>query len=389
MAASSQPPGRLIMHSEFPLAPGLHYLNHAGVAPWPRRAVAAVTAFANENATTGAERYPEWSSTEQRLRERLARLIEVSPGDIALVKSTSEALSIIAYGLRWRAGENIVGITQEFPSNRVVWESLAARGVGLKLLDLDASQNPEDDLLGLCDESTRLIAVSSVQYARGLRLDLPRLGAACRARGILLCVDAIQSLGALPFSVGETAAHFVVADGHKWMLGPEGVALLYVDPHLRDQLDLYQYGWHMVADRGHFERKDWTPAADATRFECGSPNTLGIHALEASLALLQEVGIAQVATEIGERATRLIELVDARGFELLSPRAPERRAGIITFRIPGISSELLYHKLMGQRVICAHRGGGVRLSPHFYTTQETLDGAIALAAAAASDLGKA
>lgn len=376
------------MHPEFPLEPDLHYLNHAGIAPWPRRAVAAVTAFASENGSTGAEHYPEWWSTEQRLRERLGRLIQVDPGDIALVKSTSEALSIIAYGLRWHAHENIVGIAQEFPSNRIVWESLAPRGVELKLLDLDSSDNPEEDLLALCDAGTRLIAVSSVQYARGLRLDLPRLGAACRPRGILLCIDGIQSLGALPFSVEEAGAHFVVADGHKWMLGPEGVALLYVDPELRTQLDLCQYGWHMVADRGHFERRDWTPADDATRFECGSPNTLGIRALEASLALLEEVGVEQVAAAITERATRLIELIDGQGFEVLSPRAPERRAGIVTFRVPGISSELLYRELMGQRVICAHRGGGVRLSPHFYTTHETLERAIEMAAAAASDLGK-
>ncbi|MBK1699459.1 aminotransferase class V-fold PLP-dependent enzyme [Thiococcus pfennigii] len=371
------------MTDEFPLDPEVLHLNHAGVAPWPRRTVAAVTRFAEENARLGSRRYPAWLATERRLRERLARLIGAAPHDIALVKSTSEALSIIAHGLRWQPGENVVGILQEFPSNRIVWESLAPRGVGLRQLDLARSEAPEDDLLALCDAHTRLVAVSSVQYARGRRLDLERLGAGCRLRGIHLCVDAIQSLGALPFDLGRCTADFVVADGHKWLLGPEGVALLYVAPALREALDLHQFGWHMVAERGDFERPDWRAAPDATRFECGSPNMLGIHALEASLSLLEEIGIERVADAIGERTARLIALVDRHGFELLSPRAAARRAGIVTFRVPGADQPALYEALMGHGVLCAARGGGVRFSPHFYTREETLVRAMELAAALA------
>ena len=138
----------------------------------------------------------------------------------------SEALSIVAYGLDWRNGDNVVGIAQEFPSNRILWESLGSQGVEYRRLDLYASAVPEDDLMGLCDERTRLMAVSSVQYARGLLLDLERLSGLCRARGILLCVDGIQSLGAVPFDLARIHADFVAADGHKWMLGPEG---LFID----------------------------------------------------------------------------------------------------------------------------------------------------------------
>lgn len=369
---------------EFSLAADTCHLNHAGIAPWPTRTVTAVTEFAIENSTHGSLRYPTWLATEQRLRARLARLVGGDPADIGLAKSTSEALSIIAYGLPWAPGDNIVGIAQEFPSNRIVWESLASRGVALRQLDLDASSSPEQDLIALCDRATRLVAVSSVQYARGLRLDLEQLGAACRARGIHLCIDAIQSLGALPFDLRRINAQFVVADGHKWMLGPEGVALLYVAPPLRDQLQLHQFGWHMVAERGDFDRRDWTPAADATRFECGSPNMLGVYALEASLSLLEEVGSATIAERIAERVARLIELVDSHGFELLSPRAPGRRAGIVTFRVPGTPSPPLYRALMDQRVICAQRGGGIRFSPHFHTTEETIERAMSLTAAAAT-----
>ncbi len=369
------------MHSECLLSPDLIYLNHAAVSPWPKRTVEAVTRFAQENGTRGAAEYGRWVQIEARLRQRLAALINAhSPADIALTKNTSEGLSIVAHGLDWQAGDNVVGIAQEFPSNRIVWESLRTEGVQCRQLDLYASEAPEADLTALCDRRTRLMAVSSVQYARGLRLDLEQLGAFCRNQGILLCVDGIQSLGAVPFDLERIQADFVVADGHKWMLGPEGIALLYVNPEVRPRLRLRQYGWHMVEHPGEFERRDWTPAADARRFECGSPNMLGIHALEASLSLLEEVGMASVEQAINALTARLLELIDHRGFELLSPRAPERRAGIVTFRVPDADPGALQEKLMAQRVICANRGGGIRFSPHFYTPTEQIERAIELAA---------
>jgi len=374
------------MHPEFLLSPKILYLNHAAVAPWPRRTAAAVARFAQENGTRGAADYANWIGTETRLRQRLAELIGApSPTDVALVKNTSEGLSVIAYGIDWKAGDTVVGIAQEFPSNRIVWESLSTQGVAYRRLDLYASSEPETDLMALCDERTRLLALSSVQYARGLRLDLERLGGFCRSRNILFCVDAIQSLGVVPFDLKPSKADFVVADGHKWMLGPEGVALLYVNPRLRPELRLCQYGWHMVEHRGDYERPDWDPAADARRFECGSPNMLGIHALDASLSLLLETGIDRVQAAVTERTQRLIELVDGHGFELLSPRDPERRAGILTFRVPGADHQALHQALTDKGVICARRGGGIRFSPHFYTPHGVLERAVRITAEAAAD----
>ena len=367
------------MNDEFQLDPGLCHLNHAAVGPWPRRTVAAVARFAEENARQGSLGYPAWLEVEQRLRERLAGLIGAErASDIALAKNTSEALSVIAHGLPCPPGDSSVGSAQYFPSTRVVGESLADQGVTWRALDLNSSSDPEADLIALCDDSTRMIAVSWVQYASGLRLDLERLGAWCRAKGVLLCVDAIQGLGALPFDLRRCQADFVVADGHKWMLGPEGLALLYVRPERRERLTLRQFGWHMIEHSGDFDRTDWAPAADARRFECGSPNLLGTHGLEASLSLLTEIGMDEVWSRLQARTDHLIGLIDERGFELLTPRAPERRAGIVTFRVPGESSARLYQALMARRVLCAQRSGGLRFSPHFYTAFETLERAMRL-----------
>ncbi|SDX63041.1 Selenocysteine lyase/Cysteine desulfurase [Allochromatium warmingii] len=366
------------MNDEFPLDPDLCHLNHAAVGPWPARAVAAVTQFAQDNAQHGSRHYPAWLAVEQRVRERLAWLIGAEhAADIALAKNTSEALSVIAHGLSWTAGDSIVGIAQEFPSNRVVWESLAPQGVTWRALDLTHATDPEADLMALCDASTRMLAVSWVQYASGMRLDLARLGAWCRAQNILLCVDAIQGLGAVPFDLREIPADFVVADGHKWLLGPEGLALFYVRPALRERLTLRQFGWHMLAHAGDFERTDWTPATDARRFECGSPNLLGAHALDASLSLFADTGMDTVWQQLQARTAYLIDLLDRRGFELLTPRAVTRRAGIITFRVPGVAAAQLYPELMARGLLCAQRGGGIRFSPHFYTPFEVIERALA------------
>ena len=362
---------------EFPQDPSIAYLNHAAVAPWPRRATEAVEAFARENLHQGALAYPRWLEVEDRLREQLRELIGAGASeDIALLKNTSEGLSVIASGLDWQPGDRVVISDQEFPSNRIPWEALAEQGVETIAVSLD-SPDPEGCLIEAMGAQTRLLSISSVQYGTGLKLDLQRLGEACRERGVLFCVDAIQSLGAQPMDVTSTHADFVVADGHKWMLGPEGLALFWCAPEIRERLRLHQHGWHMVEAAGDFDRAEWKPAASARRFECGSPNLLGAHALSASLSLLLETGMEQVAAAIRERIDHLAgQLCSRHGVSLITPGEPARRAGIITF-VPSAESPRQCHERLRQAgVVCALRGGGVRLSPHFYTPWRALEQAL-------------
>ena len=365
--------------AEFALSRDLVYLNHAAVAPWPRRTADAVARFAAENVLDGARHYPRWLTVERRLRERLARLIGGAADDVALLKNTSEAISVVAFGFPWQAGDNVVLAAEEFPSNRIAWQALSRLGVQCRTAHLSGAADPEQALLDQVDHRTRVLAVSSVQYGNGLRMHLQRLGAACRARNVALCVDAIQSLGALPFDVEAVQADFVMADGHKWMLGPEGLALLWVRPAWRERLALFQYGWHMTRQGGDFDATEWQPADDARRFECGSPNLLGAHGLDASLSLLEEVGVDRVAQAVLERGAHLIERIAARDeLELLSDPSPHGRSGIVTFRHRGIDSAILHRRLLDAGVVCAARGGGVRFSPHFYTPIEQLDAALAV-----------
>ena len=359
---------------EFPQPADLYYLNHAAVAPWPARSARAVERFARENIATGARDYSQWLVTERSLRERLARLLNASSrADIALVKNTSEALSFVAFGLDWREGEQVIISSEEFPSNRIVWEALRPRGVEVVQVDLQGD-DAEGALLAACTPRTRLMAISAVQYASGLRLDLERLGLGCEQRDVLLCIDAIQQLGALGMDVQRSRCAFAMADGHKWMLGPEGLGVFYCRQDLRERLALHEYGWHMLENAGDYDRDDWAPARSARRFECGSPNMLGAMALEASLSLLEEVGMVQVERALHERVQWLLDgLNQMTGVRLLSAQAPDRRAGIVTFTADAWDNRQLHERLKAEQIICAQRGGGIRLSPHFYTEARVIE----------------
>ncbi|MFK3973616.1 aminotransferase class V-fold PLP-dependent enzyme [Pseudomonas sp. NPDC087358] len=366
-------------HDEFAQSADLRYLNHAAVGPWPKRTAAAVRKFAEENVLLGARDYPDWMKVEQRLRERLARLLNApSTDDIALVKNTSEALSFVAFGLDWKSGDQVVISDEEFPSNRVVWEALKPQGVEVIQVSLKGP-DPEGALLAACGPRTRLLSVSSVQFATGTRLDIERLGQGCKQRGVLFCIDAIQHIGALPFDVQASHCDFAMADGHKWMCSAEGLGVFYCRAELRQQLKLHEYGWHMLEHSGDYARRQWQPAASARRFECGSPNTLGAMALDASLSLLEEVGMQQIGEAVIERVIWLEQGLSAiKGVRLHSSRAAQRRSGILTFSIEGQAAAHVWEQLMSNQVVCLPRGPGIRFSPHFYTQSRVIEETLAI-----------
>jgi len=366
--------------TEFPLDTNLVHLNHAGVGPWPRSTQEIICQFAQENMLHGSSNYRQWERTESELRTLAAQLINApGPDNIALLKNTSEALSLVAYGLNWDPGDEVIIPAGEFPSNRIVWESLTERyGVTVTIISQETAGSLEEAIINATSEKTRLISVSSVSYASGYRMDLNKIGAHCRANNILFCIDAIQSLGAIPFDVQSCHADFVAADGHKWMLAPEGVALFYVNPERINEIELRQFGWHMVEHVGDYTRYDWTKATTARRFECGSPNNMGIHALKQSLELLLSYGINQVYSEIIERCCHIESQLEEMGCRIISEQDKDKRSGIVTFSYQDVNSEDLYKHLMQQKILCAYRGGGIRFSPHFYTSRSSMDRAIAL-----------
>lgn len=362
---------------EFPLDANISYLNHAAVSPWPLRTANAVKAFAEENIHLGASQYPIWEEKEIQLREKLRKLINApSIDDIALVKNTSEGLSMIAYGINWQKGDEILISDEEFPSNRIAWQSLVNQGVTVKEIPLQG-ENIEASISAQFSEKTRMLAISSVQYASGLRLDLNKLGTSCRKAKVLFCVDAIQSLGAHPFNLEACHADFVVADGHKWLMAPEGLGLFYSRKSIRENMKVNEYGWHMVKDAGNYNTKDWEITPTARRFECGSPNMLGVHGMCASLSLIEDYGIEAIEHDLFRISNYLREqLKNISTCTIHEHPNPSYQSAIITFSIKGYENLELRNQLMAQGVICVNRGKGIRFSPHFYTSRESVQRAI-------------
>ncbi len=365
-------------HPEFPITDNLIYLNHAAVAPWPLRTSRAVTDFAQQNSTFGSHYYLQWLKKEKELRQQLSCLLNASSAnDIALVKNTSEAISFVAYGLTWQQGDNIVSSQEEFPSNRIPWQSLSSQGVEFRQADLLSNSSAEEALFALVDSNTRLLTISSIQFASGIRLDLEKIGQFCKNNNILFCIDAIQSLGAVEFDVQAYQADFVMADGHKWMFGPEGLGVFYTNPDSRSKLKLTQYGWHMMANTHNYENKAWDIHPTAQRFECGSPNMLGIHAWSASLSLLLEIGMDKIEQAVIENAVYLMDLILAhKQLHLLNDPGAVLKSGIVLFKHKIIENSRLYKHLQDHKVVCALRGGGIRFSPHFYHSKDELNRAI-------------
>lgn len=364
------------MQNAFNLDPELIYVNHAAVAPWPVRTVEAVKKFADENGYVGSRHYEQWLKTEQTLKQSLATLINAASADeIALLKNTSEGLSIIAKGLDWKAGDNIVISNQEFPSNFIVWDALRSQGVELRIADINNTENPEQAIIEQMDEHTRLLSISAVQYACGLRMDLVKLGQACKSHSSLYCVDAIQQIGAIEFDTQLIDADFVIADGHKWMLGPEGLAMFYCKQSSMEKLSLQQFGWHMVEDLSDFSAmQNWQAAKSARRFECGSQNMLTAHALNASISLLLDYGMPSIEKDVLDNVQSFISLFQSiPSVNILSPQNINRHAGIFTFNKSDVNSQDLYQHLVSKGTVCAPRGGGIRFSPHFYNQPQQFE----------------
>jgi selenocysteine lyase/cysteine desulfurase len=363
------------LRKQFPILDEGLYLNHAAVGPWPRCAAEAVQNFAAENLRHGPVRYADWIKRTGELRNGLARLTgAASAADIALLKNTTEGVSAVAWGLDWQAGDNLVLPRDEFPSNRLPWLAQRSRGVEVREVDIRAEGEPEAALIGAMDSRTRLLSVSAVQWSDGFRLDLQRLGDACHERGVLFFVDAIQQLGALQIDVAACRIDYLAADAHKWLLGPEGIAVFYSNAAARPLLELLQQGWHMVDNAWNFQRNDWTPAASARRFEAGSPNSLGQAAMNASVRLLLEQGMETVEDRVLANTAHLLErLPGIPGVQMASRAAAARRSGIINITVRDQPAGELHRRLSDAGVTCALRGDGIRLSPHFYQGEQEIE----------------
>ena len=354
---------------EFPVTGNLIYLNHAAVAPLPARSAIAMQNLAAEAMHFGSLHYDRWLATYEGLRVAAARLIGANRDEIALVKNTSEGISTVALGFNWDPGDRIVAFREEFPANYYPWLRLESRGCSLTWLSTEASLAEVD---AAC-EGAKLLAISFVQYLSGFRADLNAIGKICKRHGCFFFVDAIQGLGAFPLDVETAQIDGLAADGHKWLLGPEGCGILYVRRSRQDSIFPEEFGWTTVAGYNDYSSRDLALRKDAGRYECGTLNTIGCYGLRESIELLLEAGMDRISRAVQGLADQLAAGAIAKGYQLLGERTPENGAGIVTVQKPGLDSRKVVHELKQDGIIAAPRQGWIRFAPHFYISPEEID----------------
>lgn len=360
------------LRGEFPVTARWVYMNHAGIGPLPRRAVERAAAVAAGAAEGGDRSWPARNDGCERAREAAARLLGARrPAEVAFVENTSAGLSLVAQGIDWRPGDNVVGAACEFPSNVYPWMQLADRRVEYRQVPERDGAIGMDDLLAAIDGRTRAVALSWVEYGSGFRFDLPRVAQACRERGALFVLDAIQGLGALDLDVERDGVDICAAAAHKWLLGPEGVGLLYVSDRVVGEICPVRSGWRSMRHLYDWTRLeiDWNEGA--RRHECGTLNALGIHALGGSLDLLLETGMPRVEARVLALATQVAEGLAGLGFEVVGGTAP--RSGIVAATHPSRTANELVEELAKREIVVAARIGRLRVSPHVYNTEEEGD----------------
>ncbi len=352
--------------AEMPISTEWAYFDHAAVAPISGPARRAVEKWADEAALRGDVAWPGWDSQVENTRDLAARLLRAQREEIALVHNTTEGVSLVAEGYPWRRGDNVVTLANEFPSNQYPWLNLADRGVEVRRLPVDDGRVELDRIAAACDERTRIVAVSWIGYASGWRNDVDQLAAMVHDRGALLFLDAIQGLGVFPLDLSRTPVDFLAADGHKWMLAPEGAGILFVRRKHLDRLRATGVGWHSVAHAHDFTRIELVLKDSAARFEGGSANAVGLIALGASLRLLERFGqtaLSQGVVEVTDLACRRLAEI---GAVVVSDRSAEHCSGIVSFETPGQDPQAVRRRCLQRKVVLSCRAGRLRISPHAY-----------------------
>jgi len=361
---------------EFPVVRDKIFLGHAGVCPLPRRVAEAISECARQGTLGDQESF--MLHRLEDARRLAAQLLNCEPGEIALVGPTSLGLSLVASGLNFRRGDNILIYHDDYPSNVYPWMALAEKGVEVRLLNTRGLGVIRPiDVMGQVDENTRLVALASCHFISGYRLEFQAIGKYLRERRILFCLDAIQTLGAFPTTVEYV--DFLAADAHKWLLGPCGAGVLYVRRELQENLNPPLYGWHNVKNPNFVAQEQIVFRSGAVKYEAGTQNLLGLVGLIVALEIAREIGVENIAAELLRKRARLVPALQTKGFTVLNADAkPENAGGIVSFYQPGKDLTALNQKLSEAAIVASLRTDRkgqnyIRLSPHFYNTDAELE----------------
>lgn len=361
------------MRALFPIATRYAYLDHAANAPLATPVRSTMEVYLGRMTEEPFD-LSHWERLRSQVRTRIAELLSVGAESITFTKNTTAGLGLVAAGLDWEAGDNIVGVHREFPSNIYPWMGLKRKGVELRLYQPEQGRIDVKGVVRLCDRRTRVLAISAVQFWSGFRTDLGALATALRGRDVLLVVDGVQAVGGLRLDLSQTPVDFLAVGAQKWLLGPMGVGFAYVGPRMLDRLNPVTIGPDSVVREREYVEYDLTFKPGARRFEEAAPNYAGILGMGAAVNLLLRCGAPVVEEVVLRLADRLRGELPSRGYELvLKPTTPSERSGIVSFRHPRMVPAELHSRLREVGVIISLRGDFLRASPHYYNSDEDLD----------------
>lgn len=360
------------LRAAYPVTERCTYLNHAAVGPVSRTVAAATAEPAQLQLDDPVAMNAALAERSESARVRAAALFGADPARVAFVGNTSHGLSLIANGLSWRPGANIVVAPDEFPSNHLIWQQQRARGAALRDFVAEDGRLTPDALARVIDADTQVVALSHVQFHNGFRADLAALGEIARHHGAMLVVDGTQSAGAMAFDLDGWGVDALVFSAHKWMLCPKGIGMMLLSPRALDEIAVTAPGWQSVNDRFAFRRTlDFLPSA--ARFEPGTENAPGRFAIDARLGEIATLGPAQIAARVIGLRDRLAAAVRGSGWQVTSPDAPSARSGILTIRHDRVETGQALARLDAAGIRASARGGALRLSPHVYNTEQDCD----------------
>jgi cysteine desulfurase/selenocysteine lyase len=357
----------------FPVTRRYVYLNHASNGPLATPVVQAMKGYIERCSLHGDVPYPEAEAAVEDCRGMAARLMGVRPDEVAFVKNVSAGAIIAIGSIEWQHGDNLVMMKDAFPTNTYPFNYLLPHVEKRYVTSAELAKGPEC-IYKLVDRHTRAIAIDWVHFLSGVRADIGAIATFCRTRAIHILLDVMQGLGAVSQSFGELGIDFAYAGGGKWLLGPQGSGILYVNSAILPKLKPANLGW-LSAQWNDFN-DIYTPKPmkpGASRYEEGTKNYIGIYGLRESLRILLDAGTSEVAARVRMLVQLLRQRLEEKGFEIMTPADPQRHAGIITASRPDVDTSALFAQLKQQGFICSLRENRLRIAPHFYNTEEEVE----------------
>ncbi|MEK7856416.1 MAG: aminotransferase class V-fold PLP-dependent enzyme [Acidobacteriota bacterium] len=356
------------IRSLFPALAKYTYLNSAAVSPIPTLSLDAVNTQLKDVSLNGSNNYSEWIATKNRARALAAGMLGVQTEQIAFMRNTSDGFAAVANGLTWKPGDNIVSFEREFPANFYPWRMVRDRfGVELRLCPERDGRIDLEELIAMIDGNTRVVALSSVQFASGFRSDLERVGRAARAADALFAVDIIQGFGQFGYDLPAQYVDIASGASHKWLCAPEGCGIFYVSDRARQRVEPTFVGWISVETPWDFADRDQSFKPNALAWESGTGSSALFYGLEQSLKLLNDTGLEKIERHLEDLSDLLCDSLAGKDYDIVSSRRQGEKSAIVCIKHRGgIDCTTIFEQLMKENIVVSPRNDVLRIAPHFY-----------------------